>query len=326
MLSCAGYYLVRVILCTKAHSAKGYAMSKYNVEITGDKVLFVSTQADSKGNHKVVSENLYEAVDNKDIVPILRKELRARDSASQACVSLLVNVFKSTSLLDTYKGNTPMQDTVPSTFNKALRRAEEDYIATMPQFVEIDNSKGERTRKVNDLIEELRNGSYANAKSHISKLFCKLGQLPLAPNGKQFTVAAVMKIVADKEEESREKADNSISAKIYKIYELVNNRKDDKPLDFGALPTAIAALKQLLATFEGLEREAAERLTEQLQGATAHDAVTSATVAITKASDIPSQEDLTAIWQNNGMTDDEYKIKMLSFHNIDVNIAEEAVF
>lgn len=307
----------------------------YNESINDDFVFFQRIKPDSKGRQETLPFKLVNHVDPSTVFDLVKRAADSHESASAGAVSALVDMIKGTAVLDNYRGKTKMEDKVSPDFNRALRNVETVFFTPiLEKLAPAINKEGfpstvaDIAEFVNSELGRLNKGSYSQARTHVAKLFCKLGKIPEAPNGKIFTVAAITKMVENAEAEARgADVEKGLSVKLAKLARELASRNEG--FDLGHNPTAIAALKEMLATYEGLEREHAERLTEQLHGATnSPDVMDTTAKAMLSVTDIPSVATLTAIWENNGMTDDEYKLKMLSLHNMDVNITleEEASF
>jgi hypothetical protein len=73
----------------------------------------------------------------------------------------------------------------------------------------------------------------------------------------------------------------------------------------------------MLATFEGLHSESLERLTAAIGNV---DAIAHA--AIAHASAKPSIESLEAQYLNGQLSDTDYALKMLTFHNVQIEFED----
>jgi hypothetical protein len=156
-------------------------------------------------------------------------------------------------------------------------------------------------------------GGYANAKSRVIKYFAHIGKLPLADNGKCLTVASIDKILSNEMSKIVPDVKGGIADKLVKLSLEIENRKETT--DLGDYPTAIASLKSMLATYEGLYRETLENLTMAIGNTSLQNV---AQMAIAKASEKPSIESIDAQYQNGQIDDTTYQIMMLEHHNIEI--------
>lgn len=292
----------------------------FNEIISDDSIIFENVKANSKGVHEKKEFTLTDHVDPSQVLRILHREAKTAESASAGSVSLLVDILQSTSALDGYKGTCPHHERISSEFNMALRSVEESFLNSLPQFA--DMTPAQKMKAVQTELTGMRKGSYSQARTHIANMFCKLGKLPVAPNGKLFTVAAITKMVDNALYASRGEKDNSLSAKLAAHAKALRERGE--AFEIGDNPTAIAALKEMLATYEGLEREASERLTA-LNAGHMVDIANQASAVVSKASEVPSMESLDAMYENGQLSLIDYQIKAKSFHNVDI-VVEEATF
>jgi hypothetical protein len=104
-----------------------------------------------------------------------------------------------------------------------------------------------------------------------------------------------------------------IADKLVKLSLEIENRKETT--DLGDYVTAIASLKSMLATYEGLYRETLENLTMAIGNTSLQNV---AQMAIAKASEKPSIESLDAQYTNGQIDDVTYQLLMLEHHNIEI--------
>jgi len=292
----------------------------FNEIITDDSIVFENVKVNSKGEQeKSKPYPLTEHIDPSQVLRILHREAKTTESASAGSVSLLVDIIGSTSALDEYRGTCPHHERISKEFNQALRSIEERFLDKL--FLDSDipvhknMTEAQRMKAVQTELTAMRQGSYSQARTHVANMFCKLGKLPVAPNGKLFTVAAITKMVDNALYASRGEKDNTLATKLAAHAKALRERGE--AFETGHYPTAIAALKEMLATFEGLEREAGERLTA-LNAGHMVDIAHQASAAVSKASEVPSMESLEAQYLNGTMSEEDYKIKALTFHNIEL--------
>jgi len=253
-------------------------MAKLDVLVSADKITFV----DSKG--KAESLDLFDVMDDGDAVRSINTELKAAHSASKAAVSLLSHILDNPRL-DGYRGVTPSNEAVPAELKAAIRELETEYLK--PIFCAPHEAKGAKPATVESLWQAFAGdlkagGSYAVAKSFVTMYFAYVGKLPVADNGKLFSVAAIKKLVANA------KADvvstpKTFTDKLMALAHELDTRSES--FEFGNTASAIATLRSMLATAEGLAREDAEAAQVTHELTIVGDV---AALAIAKASDSSS--------------------------------------
>lgn len=279
------------------------------IDFTNDQVIIV----DEKNQAEKMT--LLEMASPIDSIKFIRREQDAGKNASVGALSLLVNMLDNAKF-DAYKGTTPAGEKITPEFRGALRDIEVEYMK--PVFVQDLLDKGNKPATAEKLWQEysanLRTGTYAMVKSYVSKLFCHGGKLPKTDNGKLIPINAIKIMVSQLKGATHEKT--GIAGKLVTLASDIENRTEKT--DLGDYVTAIAALKNMLATYEGLYREELENLTElHAQGIIAQ-----AQGAIAKAQTVPSVDELEARWLNEELTDTEYRIAMLEHHNIEIEFEE----
>jgi len=236
--------------------------------------------------------------------------------ASVGALSLLAEMLCD-ARFDFYKGATPINEKIPKEFNAALREKISEHMK--PAFIADKLAKGAKPATAENQWQVfaggLNTGSFSNAKTWASKFFCQLGKLPSLENGKLLPLRAIIKMLENAKLPSAE--GEGIAGKLVKIASDLESRTEKTEL--GDYASAIAALKSMLATFEGLHRESLEALTLAIGNP---DIMASAQAVIAKASDVPSVESLEAQWQNGQLSDTDYSIKMLTFHNVQIEFDE----
>lgn len=264
---------------------------------------------DQKNNAEKI--DLLEKLDTVESLRAIGKEQHASVKASVGALSLLAEMLVDPRF-DFYKGQTPINEKIPKEFNSALREKISEYMK--PAFIADQLAKGAKQSTAENqwqlYANGLNTGSFSNAKTWASKFFCQLGKLPTMDNGKLLPLRAIIKMLENAKIPSESEG---IAGKLVKLSSDLENRTEKT--DLGDYPTAIAALKNMLATYEGLYRESLETLTE-LIGNT--DIQSAAQSAIAKASDIPSVESLDAMLENGQISAEDYALKMLTFHNVEV--------
>ena len=277
------------------------------IDFTNDNVIIVNEKNQAE---KIA---LLDFASDLDSIKFIRKEQDAGKHASVGALSLLVRMLDS-ERFDAYKGQTPVGEKITPQFRGALRDIEIEYMK--PIFVADLTDKGNKPATIEKLWQEysinLRQGTYAMVKSYVSKLFCHLGKLPRTDNGKLIPINAIKEMLNQVKNTDTEKT--GIAGKLVTLSNDIVNRTEKTNL--GDYVTAIAALKSMLSTYEGLYREQAETLTMVHQQV--GDVSSMAHSAISKASDTPSIESLNAQYENGQIDDTTYAILMLEHHNIEV--------
>lgn len=264
-------------------------MAKYSFSFDSERVTIVDEKS-QKVDDKL---ELLEHVDMSTAFKVLTRGRQADEKASDVAISMLCDVLENNSVLLEYKGKTAVDQKVPSTFLSAFRDAENALMK--PVFIEAHTSKGASAGKADQLWQEFRKselttGSYSNAKSFVAKLFCHVGATPVAPNGKLLPLYAVRRMYESwKSEQDATSASTSVADKLVKLSAELHNAG----ADLGDCPTAIAALKAMLATYETMWKLECERKTEQLSGAVSPDVAKVAAIATGKAKRVPAKREET---------------------------------
>lgn len=286
-------------------------MAKYSFSYDENNRIIITDDATNKVRDKLT---LIDHVDHAHAFKVLTQGRKADAKASDVAISLLRDVLDNPRL-DGYKGATPANESVPNVLKSALREIEVETFK--PEFMDALIQKGQTPTQAETQWQEFKNnelntGSYSNAKSHVIKLFAYMGQLPVAPNGKLLPLHAIKRML-ETFLQAKENADNDgISARLVTLASTLDKRTETTKL--GDYPTAIAALKSMLATFEGLYREQLESIT-QLHS---DGILLSASDAIAKAQSAPSIEAIEAMHDNGQIDDVTYQIMMLEHHNIEI--------
>jgi PBP1b-binding outer membrane lipoprotein LpoB len=287
-----------------------FIMAFYDISYSDDSVTFVNTKT-----NKAEKFELFEQMADIDAIRIVNGEIKARDNVSKASVSLLSHLLDSPRL-DEYKGKTPINELIPNDLKSAIRDIETEYLKPIfsAPMIEKGNTMATIEKQWQLFASGLREGGgYANAKSRVIKYFAHIGKLPLADNGKCLTVASIDKILSNEMSKIVPDVKGGIADKLVKLSLEIENRKETT--DLGDYPTAIASLKSMLATYEGLYRETLENLTMAIGNTSLQNV---AQMAIAKASEKPSIESIDAQYQNGQIDDTTYQIMMLEHHNIEI--------
>ncbi len=225
------------------------------VNQTTDKIIFIDK------NGKSESIDLFDSMDAGTAIRTISNEQKAAQSASKAAVSLLATILDNPRL-DGYKGKTPINEAIPPELKAAIRELEIEYLK--PVFSQFHADKGAKPATIETqwqvFAQGLRaGGSYAVAKSEITKYFAHCGQLPKAENGKLLTVAAVKKLLANAREAMPKKENEGLAGKLVTLSGVVADSPDSDAL--GDYASAIAALKAMLSVYEAKYSESLEVLT-----------------------------------------------------------------
>lgn len=284
----------------------------FDVSISDDAITFVNTKT-----AKAEKLELFAAMEDGAAIRIVNGEIKHRENVSRAAVSLLTHVLDNPRL-DGYKGQTPINETIPKELKAAVRELETEYLKPIfsKPLLDKGNSPAQVEKAWQAFNEGLRaGGSYANTKSRVVAYFAHCGRLPVADNGKLLTVAAIDKLMQNAKEASPKKTQLGLAGKLVAISLDIENRNEHT--DLGDCVSAIAALKSMLATYEGLYREQCERMTE-LKG---NISLTEQANAAIKAAASPTEDSLTAQWNNGQLTDNQF-IKAMSDIGVDVELTE----
>jgi hypothetical protein len=269
---------------------------------------------DAKTNLAKDTLQLLDSVEHTHAFRVLTQGRKADAKASDVAISLLCDLLENPRM-DGYKGNTPINEPVSNLAKSALRDVE--LLVLQPEFEAALINNGKTPAQAQQAWtefknEELNKGSYSNAKSTVIKMFCYMGKLPKAPNGKLLPLHAVKRMVEDFMQAKENPDNEGISSRLVSLASALDKRTETTKL--GDYPSAIAALKSMLATFEGLYREQLENIT-QLHS----DGVMNlAGDAMAKAMEKPSIESIEAMHDNGQIDDVTYQIMMLEHHNIQI--------
>jgi hypothetical protein len=285
-------------------------MSKFTFSFNDNQVIIV----DAKNNAEPLA--LIEKLDTLESMRAIGTEQNAAIKASVGALSLLADMLAD-DRFSFYKGTTPINEKVPKEFNAALREKISEYLK--PAFIADKIAKGAKPATAENQWQifagGLNTGSFSNAKTWASKFFCQLGKTPALENGKLLPLRAIIKMLENAKLPSE--AGEGIAGKLIKIASELESRTEKTEL--GDYASAIAALKSMLATFEGLHSESLERLTQAIGNT---NIAQFASDAIAKASETPSIESLEAQYLNGQLSDTDYALKMLTFHNVQIEFDE----
>lgn len=280
----------------------------------------------------------FEAIDDLQAIRTINAEIKGRDSVSQSSVSLLSHILNNPRL-DNYKGVTPANEAIPKELKAAIRDIETEYLK--PIFIKPLADKGNKPATIEsawqDFAKGLRDGGgYANAKSIVVQYFAICGKLPTLDNGKLLSVAAMVKLIANEKAKVTPETNEGIAGKLFALSKDVESRTDKTEL--GDYATAIAAMKSMLSTYEGLYSEALEKLTE-IKGNNIADAAAMAMPKMDSVDDGQTLEnkvfaqtdkvlkaladEYTAKWNDGVLSDTEYMIAMEDI-GMPVEIVDEA--
>jgi len=282
-------------------------MSKFTFSFNDKSVVITD------GKNNTESIDLLDKLDTIESLRAIGKEQNASIKASVGALSLLAEMLADPRF-DFYKGITPINEKIPKEFNSALRDKISEYMK--PAFIADQIAKGAKPATADNqwqiYASGLNTGSFSNAKTWAVKFYCQLGKLPTLDNGKLLPLRAIIKMLEDAKIPA---TDGGIADKLVKLSSDIENRTEKTNL--GEYPTAISALKSMLATYEGLYRETLETLT-QLHS---DGVIAQAKSAISDAQK-PSIESLNAQLDNGQIDDTAYAILMLEHHNVQVEFED----
>jgi len=237
-------------------------MSKLEVSYSEDKIVFTDTKSAKAEGFAFVHP-----VDDATAAKELRKEVDSRVNVSRAALSLLVQIMQNSRLAG-YKGASAINTALPKEFKAALRDVESAVIR--PLFLANISGKladTERDALADKYMTELRSGGvYPVVKNMVSQYFGYLGYLPCVYDKhgnpdveKLLSCDAMKKLIANaKADAPVEKAafEDKFVNKIVTISQEWNNRTEQANPKLAEAMSALAALKSLVASFEGIVREA----------------------------------------------------------------------
>jgi hypothetical protein len=239
-------------------------------------------------------EKLCRAIGITAALACVNREFTQRESVAQSTVSLMLAMLDDPKFSGWAACVGPF-DNVPSELKEAVRDAE--VVNYKPDFIKAlkkpgdDGGEGQWQAFRADLR---KGGSYAQAKGKILQYFAVTGELPclyvegMPQKDKQYTVACIEKMLAQLKADAVKPASDSIAFKIMQLAAIVDKRTTDKKGNPTVILTdgeygnasAIAALKALLATFEGeyrleIDAQADAKQTEREAGLmqSANDAI-----------------------------------------------------
>jgi hypothetical protein len=241
-------------------------MSKFEVSFSSDSIVFLN-----KATNKGETLKMDDAMSDDDAIKAIRREQDAAVSASRGAVSLLVHIMDNPRL-DSYRGTCPVSSKPPSELNAAIRDLEKEYLKPMfinpimdkLGFTLTNESTPEEHARWNKQLSKAESdwqayikalnagGSYAVARGHVAKLFAYTGNLPTR-NGKLFTVAAIKKLLENLEKPEQE--NTGITGKLITLASQIDTHNGDNWDILGDVASGIAALRAMLATYEGVQRE-----------------------------------------------------------------------
>jgi hypothetical protein len=287
----------------------------FDVSFNEEKITFVNTKT-----AKAESIVLLDRVDDVEAIVAIAGEQKAAEKASVKAISLLCSIMDNPRL-DGWKGITPINETIPKELKQAIRELETEHIK--PIFSKYHADKGATPAKIEQLWQAYagflrQGGSYANAKSKVTAYFAHCGKLPVTDNGKLLPLAAIERLLQNAKESAPKNAPSGIAGKLMKLAEEVENRNESTVI--GDIASAIQSLRAMLATFEGLEREALDSAMLKYQASTPGDVTALADNAISKAQ--RAFNELQTQWEEGLISDGEFAAKAHEL-GYDVDIKEE---
>jgi hypothetical protein len=271
-------------------------MSKFTFSFNENQVVIT----DAKNNAEPLA--LLDKLDTLESMRAIGTEQNAAVKASVGALSLLADMLTD-ARFDFYKGQTPINEKIPKEFNAALREKISEYLK--PTFIADKLAKGAKPATAENQWQifagGLNTGSFSNAKTWASKFFCQLGKLPSLENGKLLPLRAIIKMLENAKLPSE--AGEGIAGKLVKLSSDLESRTEKTEL--GDYASAIAALKSMLATYEGLYRESLERLTETIGNTDITKAAQAVMESAAKVDAIDTIEGLNAQYENGQISEDE---------------------
>ena len=254
-------------------------MAHVTTNYTDTKVLFI----DEKSG-KAEGFDYLERVTEQDAIKALRKEADQRGSVTKAALSVLVAVL-SAERLSGYQGQSKPGEGLSKEFKEGLRDSEATYLRPiLLDSFHKGMSQAEKDKAADRYISELRAGGvYALVKNYASKYFTIVGQLPCVYNAdgtpdtdKLLSVDIIKKLLSIHASENVEAPSDTFKNKhvkaIVKCATDFNTRSEEANPDANEVGAALAALKSMIASFEGMARDYAEARTKagSSVGATQH--------------------------------------------------------
>jgi hypothetical protein len=298
---------------------------KYAVQFEPEQVTF----KDAKGNIETFA-NLHSIAEN-EAIKTLRKEGDARKYATVGALSILVHMLDNPRL-DGYKGKTLPNAKLPKELKTAKRELEDEYLK--PLFM-ADVQKGKETPQSianNSLLwdkfisEQRAGGVWSLMGSVALQYFAIVGQLPCVyidgkPQKDQLLCKGAMEKIIANLRAASDTTDKGISGKIVDLAEALRSRTEKTHI--GHIASAIASLKDMLATFEGLLREEAETAQREHELRSVGDVTPKADAAILKAQKVnaDTENSLKKLWDKGTITDDQFQARMKAI-GIDVELVD----
>ena len=308
---------------------------KYAVAFSNEFTVFT----DNKG--KVEKFDNLHAVSESDAITSLKREGEARINATAGALSIIVNMFDSPRL-DSYRGKTPANEKLPKEAKDARREMEGEYLK--PLFIaSIKGNSPEATKHAqwDKFIGLHRAGGVWSLMNSIAlQYWCIVGQLPCVyvagkPQKDQLLSKQAMEKIIANLRAAEDTTDRGIAGKLADLNDELEHRSDKTHLGNAGL--AVAALKNMLATYEGLLREESEAamikhsLTVTGDLSKQADAVSSKAKGKGKnkpkaeafaALNVDTDESLTTAWNAGELTDEAYVFRMAEI-GIAVEVATE---
>jgi hypothetical protein len=280
----------------KSYNVRKGTEMKYTSDFADNALIM----ADDKGNK--TSFEYIGAVPEPEAIGTLLQEMKGRGNVTAAALSLMVQIMDNPRL-GTYAGKIPMGEKMDAKFKSAIREEEEAHLK--PLFIASYDAKHKAQAKAastdpvnpyhaqrlsawDTFIGDLRKGGiYGNVKSTSTQYLGYFGKLPCVYDGEHpdkarlLAVSAMQKLIANAKADATDRVERTVANDLVKLSSELQNRNDKTKL--GSPATAIAALKAMLATFEGLQQEEAERATENNSGAVHKDVSRLSEAAIKQA-------------------------------------------
>lgn len=230
---------------------------------------------DDKGNKETFA--YVGAVADSNAIASLQTEVNGRGAVTAAALSLMVQILDHPRF-DGYSGKVEIGAKMPKEFKAAIREQEEATLK--PLFYAFYDAKHAKQAKLAEkdakheyhgakaiawdgFIGALREGGiYGNVKSYSMQYMGYFGKLPCVyddgqpDKSKLLATSAMMKMIANAKTDLVPKADEGIAGELKALAQRLADRNEKTTL--GATADALLALRAMLATFEGLQREESE--------------------------------------------------------------------
>ena len=236
-------------------------MSKYTISAKADFTSILFT--DEKGRIQAL-DTIDGQAPEKAIATVFDAAKR-QDSVTGACLSLIIQILDA-KRFDEFKGKGDIEKPTSKLLKEAFA---EGIIGTMkPLFMEhcsVPAGESKESAWTATISKLKSGGNWSSIQSTALRYFNIIGELPCAYDkdghpvkAKVLPVNVMQKVLANR---ALPQAHKGLSGKLVELALEVSKHNDKT--EWGDLPSGIAALKAMLAEFEGQHRVFLERATEQ---------------------------------------------------------------